>query len=236
MKETGLLMKAEMVLATLKDRKKQTRRPVTFHNSTTGGMVKRKDWHKLRWDKAWLDVNGPSPAGNPGPYWHVPIGDIVVRVYPRVQPGDILWVRETHYRYGRWYKSACGRSGKRRWRFQADTTEVRYFNPGNVLTIKSETLGWYKRPSIHMPRWANRLDLDVLKVRSEPVQEIKPYDCLAEGIISAGSGLYTPPNYQCYGTEREAFWSLWDFINAERGFPWKDNHPVWIYDFKRIDD
>lgn len=29
-------------------------------------------WLLLDWSKAWLDM-GPSVAGNPGPYWHVPV-------------------------------------------------------------------------------------------------------------------------------------------------------------------
>lgn len=42
-----------------------------------------------RWDEAWPD-DGPSPAGNPGPYLHLPVNDIVVRIYSEIQPGDIL--------------------------------------------------------------------------------------------------------------------------------------------------
>lgn len=42
-------------------------------------------WHKLNWSRAWMDM-GPSPAGNPGPYWHVPLPEdgTVHRLYPRV--------------------------------------------------------------------------------------------------------------------------------------------------------
>lgn len=65
--------------------------------------LKAKDWlldgHPIRakwafamfdnldWEKAWLDL-GPSIAGNPGPYWHVPLkesaGDTVHRLYPKI--------------------------------------------------------------------------------------------------------------------------------------------------------
>lgn len=42
-------------------------------------------WNDLDWPKAWIDL-GPSPAGNPGPYWHVPLrsGDTSHRLYPKV--------------------------------------------------------------------------------------------------------------------------------------------------------
>lgn len=42
-------------------------------------------WAGLNWPKAWLDM-GPSPAGNLGPYWHVPLpsNDTVHRLYPKL--------------------------------------------------------------------------------------------------------------------------------------------------------
>lgn len=47
----------------------------------------REMWRQLRWNEAWIDM-GPSPAGNPGPYWKVPRtadGDETVhRLYPKV--------------------------------------------------------------------------------------------------------------------------------------------------------
>ena len=44
-----------------------------------------KQWKSLDWSKAYMDL-GPSPAGNTGPYWHVPTrdGDAVHRLYPRL--------------------------------------------------------------------------------------------------------------------------------------------------------
>lgn len=56
------------------------------------GEAIRKDWQKLQWSKldwsrAWLDM-GPSPAGNPGPYWHVPWDmsgeELWARLYPKL--------------------------------------------------------------------------------------------------------------------------------------------------------
>lgn len=44
-----------------------------------------KMWDDLDWTRAWLDM-GPSPAGNLGPYWHVPLqnGETVHRLYPKL--------------------------------------------------------------------------------------------------------------------------------------------------------
>jgi hypothetical protein len=59
------------------------------------GRVMLARFNNLDWDSAWIDL-GPSVAGNPGPYWHVPLketiidgkvydlGDTVHRLYPKV--------------------------------------------------------------------------------------------------------------------------------------------------------
>jgi hypothetical protein len=49
-------------------------------------------WNDLDWSKAWMDM-GPSVAGNPGPYWHVPRikEDTTHRLYPKVLQGK--WLR-----------------------------------------------------------------------------------------------------------------------------------------------
>ena len=50
-----------------------------------GHPIRQEDWGSLNWSKAWVD-KGPSPAGNTGPYWHVPHlnGETVHRLYPKV--------------------------------------------------------------------------------------------------------------------------------------------------------
>lgn len=59
------------------------------------GEIMLAKFDNLDWDAAWVDL-GPSIAGNPGPYWHVPLretvingetyadGDTVHRLYPKV--------------------------------------------------------------------------------------------------------------------------------------------------------
>ena len=54
-----------------------------------GCPCKAADWARLDWSRAWVDL-GPSPAGNPGPYWHVPAyykeddDERVHRLYPKL--------------------------------------------------------------------------------------------------------------------------------------------------------
>ena len=98
-----------------------------------------------------------------------------------------------------------------------------------------DSLKW--RPSIHMPRWASRITLEVLSVRVERVQDISEEEAKAEGCVNDVKLLYGqmagPIDYiGLYATER--FETLWDSINAKRGYSWDLNPWVWCVDFKRV--
>lgn len=89
--------------------------------------------------------------------------------------------------------------------------------------------------SIHMPRAACRLVLELTAVRVERLQEISDDECYAEG-----AGEWAAENAERllgqgmkYRNIREAFKALWDSINAKRGFGWGSNPWVWVLDFKR---
>jgi hypothetical protein len=58
-----------------------------------GGRCSAEQWAQLDWSEAWMDT-GPSPAGNSGPYWHVPDleGDCQHRLYPKVLQSKWAWV------------------------------------------------------------------------------------------------------------------------------------------------
>jgi hypothetical protein len=132
---------------------------------------------------------------------------------PYGQPGDRLWVRETISQH-----NYCGfplalipqvnAARMRVWSYAADAVDE-----GTVTR---------NRPSIHMPRWASRLTLEIAKVRVERVQEISEADAIAEGCTTAGWGA------------RQGYRNLWDTINGKRGFGWDANPWVWIVDFKPI--
>ena len=96
-------------------------------------------------------------------------------------------------------------------------------------------------PSIHMPRWASRIMLEVAGVRVEQVQDISGSDAKAEGVtpipFSNGTveGIWEPG----YGADGQdsytpAFKTLWDSINAKRGYGWESNPCVWVITFRRI--
>jgi hypothetical protein len=88
------------------------------------------------------------------------------------------------------------------------------------------------RPSIHMPRWASRLTLNVTGVRAERLQDISEEDAKAEGIFYRhGAGWFYSLDSLAYGSARKAFFALWDSINADK-HPWESNPWVWVYEFE----
>lgn len=81
------------------------------------------------------------------------------------------------------------------------------------------------RPSIHMPRWASRITLEITEVRVEKLNEISEADALAEGC---------PPNATNAPDDIARFWYrlLWDQINGPGS--WEANPWVWAVSFRRI--
>lgn len=81
------------------------------------------------------------------------------------------------------------------------------------------------KPSIYMPRWASRINLEITNIRVERLQDITETEAIAEGVSGGGSH----PDFWV-----GAFADLWDSINAKRGYGWDANPWVWVVEFKRI--
>jgi len=142
-------------------------------------------------------------------------------------PGDRLWVRET-WRDGQY---AVGKE----WDFD---DRVGY----RASFVGDPALKW--KPSIHMPRWASRLTLEVVSVRVERLQDITEADAQAEGVDSGAPwfppGQWSPPDEDPrqvgYGRGNFAlqnFRALWEHINGKRA-PWASNPWVWVVTFKTL--
>lgn len=169
---------------------------------------------------------------------------------PYGQPGARLWVRETHSIY-----PAHGqhRADGLRWGPWAglptvvspDGTQIAYFREG---FDRSDPGRW--RPSIHMPRWASRITLEVTGVRVERLQDITPEQILAEGVqipatpegqalidISTKHGAaHFLPRLDGASTADllRAHWAaLWVQINGIDS--WHANPWVWVVEFKRLE-
>ena len=84
------------------------------------------------------------------------------------------------------------------------------------------------KPSIHMPRWASRITLELTDVRVQRVQEITENDAIAEG---------ARPDHMAPDARDHvaAFRALWDSINGgKRGFGWDANPWAWCLTFRRV--
>jgi len=141
---------------------------------------------------------------------------------PYGQPGDRLWVRET---------------------FGIDDEDgaVLYFaDPDTAQNAEHaricEDRYPRRRPSIHMPRWASRILLEITDVRVERVQDISEADAQAEGIEYSerfeGYCIGMAEHYHSHDP-RLSYASLWESINGPDS--WAANPWVWVVEFRRIE-
>lgn len=144
--------------------------------------------------------------------------------------GDRLWVRENGWE--RPYRTA------KMMREGADTWEPYYFDADGLLQSEVEDFkrwGFKRRPSIHMPRWASRIALELTGVRIERLNDISEADCIAEGIEKTAHGFWsTYGQSHVNGTysPTASFRFLWESINGPGS--WGVNPWVWAIEFRRI--
>lgn len=126
---------------------------------------------------------------------------------PYGEVGDRLWVREA-------------------WRKHP---EFDYRGPGGCLYFadRGHKFDGPWKPSIHMPRWASRITLEVTSIRVERLRDISEEDAEAEGI----QFIRDVPDVDETLSAKELFEVLWDSINGKRGYGWKVNPWVWVVGF-----
>lgn len=205
MKQRPLLFTPPMVREVLDGTKTQTRRLVK-------GMALEWLSTPVGFDKEFLAL----PENSLSPYGYA---------------GDRLWVRETC----RAEELPDGGDGVR---YLADDhflpiqptegaadqwIELYHYRGGSGGGMYGLTV-----PSIHMPRWASRITLEITGVRVERLQDISEADCIAEG-CAGGHGAI--PGYDYAATPIEHYHWLWNSING-RG-SWEQNPWVWVIEFKR---
>ncbi|WP_186083797.1 hypothetical protein [Burkholderia gladioli] len=145
--------------------------------------------------------------------------DAILRRFPNQQgcphgePGDRLWVRETWGQY------------------QLAPEDIVYRADEDFPCGSPKR--W--RPSIHMPRWASRITLEITGVRVERLQDISEADAIAEGIEHTSDGFSVDEGRHFHAARaRDSFASLWDGLNEARGHGWEANPWVWVIEFRRI--
>ena len=242
MADHPILFTGAMVRAILDGSKTQTRRVITAKHAQEADA-----W-------AWSPERGLWESGIAADHGRHGHGEWVRCPYG--VPGDRLWVRETWAHY---------QTVDRRVRFDGasfsevsdgfagyradghDTIEdfrehVRLMSGLDLEAVEINGDRW--RPSIHMPRWASRITLEVTAVRVERVQDISEEDARAEGVDWSAPRTHSEPDedprevgYPSAGASfaRQNFRELWDSINAARGYSWESNPWVWAVGFRRIE-
>jgi hypothetical protein len=195
-----------MVRAILEGRKTQTRRIIKgdiVSRPSAGGVRKL---FSLADPIDLGDVSRILKASNE-PY--NPHRDIC----PYGKPGDRLWVRETWRLYDSLVECAC---------YDACECSRHHGKPLYRASLPDNEGPW--KPSIHMPRWASRITLEVTEVRVERLKDISRGDCMAEGCPFPNvAGVFNPVAW---------YWALWSTINGPES--WHANPWVWVIEFKRV--
>lgn len=223
MTERPMLFSAPMVRGLLNDTKTLTRReikPQPYDESADGAC--------------WLDIDARHQWA-----WHCGEDQDILpneRPFfcPYGQPGDRLWVRETFIdlRGTGVEHRPTPSSPLQRYAYAAD------HQAGSAGDEARKEYGLKWKPSIHMPRTASRITLEITGVRVERLQEISEADAIAEGIERSYDQWRDyrtdqAVNYPSAATPIESYRTLWESINGPSF--WDANPWVWVVEFKRLD-
>lgn len=210
-REKGLIFNSEMVRAILDGRKTQTRRPIKWKQTRFTEIGEREDGSKWPWSE---------DAEHACDFWHpCPFGAL----------GDRIWVRETFAALEPGsYEQVKPQDGH--------CQDLRYAATDRLAKSDADIRGYKWVPSIHMPRWASRILLEITDVRVERLNAISEEDARAEGIIDGGClNCGEPEPCGCANPEpdaTDAFAYLWQSIYGQEN--WNANPWVWVIEFNRV--
>ncbi|VGC30156.1 morphogenetic protein [Klebsiella pneumoniae] len=203
-----MIFNAEMVRAILDGRKTQTRRPIKWKQTRFTEIGEREDGSKWPWSE---------DAEHDFDFWHpCPFGSV----------GDRIWVRETFQGplfdfdlMDSYCKDSTPFEKSEFCVYKADGV------PAPEFYDADDELHCCWRPSIHMPRWASRILLEITDVRVERLKSISDRDALREGCSAADM-----KSGDCVA---DVFARLWASIYGSDS--WNANPWVWVIEFKRVE-
>lgn len=129
---------------------------------------------------------------------------------PYGQPGDRLWVKETHIAFEQYH--------------------VQYF-ADSLDHSRDKEYGVTWTSPVRMPRWASRITLEIINIGVERLQDISEEDAKREGVARVGFGKRGRKFGDC--SYREGFSYAWEETNTKLGYRWDANPWVWVIGFKR---
>lgn len=189
MKERGMIFNGDMVRALLDGRKTQTRRPYNWKRQPAMEMAERDDGTTWPW---------AEDCENGGDIWFsCPFGAV----------GDRIWVRET------WAEAGASAPDLKLYRANYPA----HVPPGYENVPPAEEIRW--TPSMHMPRSACRILLEITTVRVERLRSITLDDARSEGMGNAMPIL--------------EYSRLWNSIYPDKN--WRSNPWVWVIEFKMLE-
>jgi hypothetical protein len=228
MRERPILFSGPMICAIMRDwqPKTQTRRivlpsqtephvpPLTMEPWLIDG-VQETDNHGL---PCWVGTHPDYPTGEK--WFSCPYGGV----------GDRLWVRETFTIVPvTAYRASTGIQ-----------QIINPTDPDEAAIYRAEWdrsgpgVGW--KPSIHMPRWASRITLEIVNVRVECLQDISEEDAKAEGVARGWYERDTLDGAEIVPTDyRSGFRAAWNDMHAKKGHGWDVNPFVWVIAFTRLE-
>ena len=253
-KERPIIFSGEMVKAILDRKKTMTRRVVksNFINHYKHAHIIRQSTDKKREGKAYFY---DTPVGS-----MVLSSQLVNNPYGKV--GDRLWVRETWAPVNSCGESALAYKADNEIICLSENEEfldeygtLNYTDPRLAKyafadwadDLVNGVEGAWKSP-ITMPRWASRILLEITDIRVERLQDISEADAVKEGIKEfrincSRDGIKTA--YRDYSDVHNdvvtlnnptaSFRTLWDTLNAKKGYPWSSNPWVWVVEFKVVE-
>lgn len=242
MKERGMIFNGEMVRAILDGRKTQTRR---IMKPQPEPCPRGGHWWPSNVFKTMLHVEEEMQNVKGG--WGGLVGDAC----PFGDVGDRIWVRET---WGVVSHAFSDDGLMIDWVPDRPTTAIHempfgngYYS-GHAIYAADGDFTWgdddgYEdgrscwKPSIHMPKAASRILLEITDVRVERLNAISEEDARAEGIIDGGClNCGEPEPCGCANPEpdaTDAFAYLWQSIYGQES--WNANPWVWVISFERIE-
>lgn len=214
-KETGVLMKPDLAQAAHDGLKTETRRVIKNIPEKAGFALMAAD---NSGDVKFFSSHMGERVGLALTKW-------IKSKYGK--PGDLIYIKEEHYIYGKWVEDGLTKKTKKpKFNFvDLEIMPVKFpKNKPTIIETNRSEIGYFKRNSLYMPKKYARTWAKIKSVDVEYLNAITRNSIVKEGV--------------CTSTEfpfMDKWIDLWDSINKKRGYSWDSNPFVRVNKFERIE-